>query len=80
MKDSFDMINSRSKPLAAYIFTSDEELKKDFVRDISAGGMLINDTILHVNCKLCPLIYSENIYSASSEITSTSIKSYQVHN
>lgn len=64
VRDSFDMINSRSKPLAAYIFTSDEELKKDFVGDISAGGMLINDTILHVNYKLCSLIYSKNFYNA----------------
>lgn len=54
VKDSFDMINSRSKPLAAYIFTSDEELKKDFVRDISAGGMLINDTVLHLTVDSLP--------------------------
>ncbi|KAL8126517.1 aldehyde dehydrogenase family 3 member H1-like isoform X1 [Apium graveolens] len=54
VKDSFDMINSRSKPLAAYIFTSDEELKKDFVRDIYAGGMLINDTILHLTVDSLP--------------------------
>lgn len=53
VKDSFDIINSRSKPLAAYLFTSDEELKKDFVEDIYAGGMLINDTILHVYYYLC---------------------------
>ena len=59
VEDSFNIINSRSKPLAAYIFTSDEELKKAFVRDISAGGMLINDTIIHVNHKLCPLLYSK---------------------
>ncbi|XP_059653443.1 aldehyde dehydrogenase family 3 member H1-like [Cornus florida] len=47
-EDSFTVINSRSKPLAAYLFTNDEKLKKDFVRNVSAGGMLINDTILHV--------------------------------
>lgn len=49
MEDSFDVINSRSKPLAAYFFTNNEELKKEFVRNVSAGGMLINDTILHVS-------------------------------
>ncbi|WOG91589.1 hypothetical protein DCAR_0310838 [Daucus carota subsp. sativus] len=54
VEDSFNIINSRSKPLAAYIFTSDEELKKAFVRDISAGGMLINDTIIHLTVDSLP--------------------------
>ncbi|KAF8404073.1 hypothetical protein HHK36_008950 [Tetracentron sinense] len=47
VEDSFDVINSRAKPLAAYIFTNEKELKKEFVRTISAGGLLINDTVLH---------------------------------
>ncbi|XP_042517532.1 aldehyde dehydrogenase family 3 member H1-like [Macadamia integrifolia] len=48
VEDSFDFINSRSKPLAAYLFTNDKKLQEEFVRMISAGGMLINDTILHL--------------------------------
>ncbi|XP_059432049.1 aldehyde dehydrogenase family 3 member H1-like isoform X1 [Corylus avellana] len=48
LKDSFEVIKSKSKPLAAYLFTNDVQLKKDFVQNISSGGMLINDTILHV--------------------------------
>ncbi|KAG7987020.1 hypothetical protein I3843_03G111700 [Carya illinoinensis] len=48
LEDSFEVINSKPKPLAAYLFTNDEQLKKDFVQKISSGGMLINDTILHV--------------------------------
>jgi aldehyde dehydrogenase (NAD+) len=48
MEDSFKIIHSKPKPLAAYLFTNDEQLKKDFVQNISSGGMLINDTILHV--------------------------------
>lgn len=65
MDDCFAMINSRSKPLASYLFTNDEELKKEFVRNVSSGGMLINDTILHVS--LSPfssqikLIHANNI-------------------
>lgn len=42
------MINSRPKPLAVYVFTNNEQLKKSFVENISSGGMLINDTVLHV--------------------------------
>lgn len=48
VEDSFVIINSRSKPLAAYLFTNDKALEKKFVNSISAGGMLINDTCLHV--------------------------------
>ncbi|KAJ4950289.1 hypothetical protein NE237_027121 [Protea cynaroides] len=48
VEDGFDIINSRSKPLAAYLFTNDKKLQEEFVRTISAGGMLINDTILHL--------------------------------
>lgn len=54
VEDSFDMINSRSKPLAAYFFTNNEELKKEFVRNVSTGGMLINDTILHLTVDTLP--------------------------
>ncbi|KAB1210490.1 Aldehyde dehydrogenase family 3 member I1, chloroplastic [Morella rubra] len=48
LEDSFEIINSKPKPLASYLFTNEEQLKKDFVQKISSGGMLINDTILHV--------------------------------
>ncbi|XP_054806829.1 aldehyde dehydrogenase family 3 member H1-like isoform X2 [Prosopis cineraria] len=54
LEDSFDIIRSKPKPLAAYLFTNDEKLKKDFVQNISSGGMLINDTILHVATKGLP--------------------------
>nr|DAD24665.1 TPA_asm: hypothetical protein HUJ06_026129 [Nelumbo nucifera] len=48
VEDSLNIINSRSKPLAAYLFTSSKKLEKEFVEKISAGGMLINDTVLHL--------------------------------
>lgn len=48
MRDSIDVINSKPKPLAAYLFTNDEKLKHDFVQNVSSGGMVINDTVLHV--------------------------------
>ncbi|KAJ9177874.1 hypothetical protein P3X46_013031 [Hevea brasiliensis] len=54
VKDSFDAINSKPKPLAAYLFTNDEKLKESFVQNVSAGGMLINDTILHVTVDTLP--------------------------
>ncbi|KAJ8625417.1 hypothetical protein MRB53_033947 [Persea americana] len=54
VEDSFVIINSRSKPLAAYLFTNDKALEKKFVDSISAGGMLINDTCLHLAVHTLP--------------------------
>jgi aldehyde dehydrogenase (NAD+) len=48
IEDSFEFIKSRPKPLAAYCFTDDNKLKKAFVENVSAGGVLVNDTILHI--------------------------------
>ncbi|GMP26528.1 hypothetical protein CsSME_00002933 [Camellia sinensis var. sinensis] len=54
LEDSFAVINSRPKPLAAYLFTNNEGLKKDFVKNISSGGMVVNDTILQVTVSTLP--------------------------
>ncbi|CAN6459074.1 unnamed protein product [Victoria cruziana] len=48
IEDSIDIIKSHPKPLAAYLFSKDRKLEKMFVKQISAGGMIINDTILHL--------------------------------
>ena len=48
IEESFDVINSGPKPLAAYIFTNNKKLKEQFVMTISAGGLVVNDTTLHV--------------------------------
>jgi aldehyde dehydrogenase (NAD+) len=45
---SFDLINTKSKPLAAYLFTNDKKLKKAFVESVSAGGLVTNDTTMHL--------------------------------
>lgn len=44
MEDSFDLIIQEEKPLTAYLFTNNKELKEDFVRNISCGSICINDT------------------------------------
>lgn len=48
VEDGITMINGRDKPLAAYLFTSNKKLEQEFVTNVSAGGLLINDTTLHV--------------------------------
>lgn len=54
LEDSFDMITSRGKPLAAYLFTNNKKLKEKFVKTVSAGGLVINDTVLHFAEKTLP--------------------------
>lgn len=49
IEECFSLICGKEKPLAAYLFTNDTRLKKEFVRNVSAGGIIINDTILHVS-------------------------------
>ncbi|KAF8726322.1 hypothetical protein HU200_019784 [Digitaria exilis] len=46
--ESFALINSMTKPLAAYLFSKDSKLKRQFERNISAGGMIFNDTGIHL--------------------------------
>ncbi|KAI4330095.1 hypothetical protein MLD38_028402 [Melastoma candidum] len=48
VEDGIALVNSRPKPLAAYLFTKNDLLKQQFVQRVSAGGMLINDTVLHL--------------------------------
>ncbi|WOG92438.1 hypothetical protein DCAR_0311705 [Daucus carota subsp. sativus] len=54
LEESFNIINSRPKPLAAYLFTNNKKLKEKFVGDVSAGGLLINDTTLHLTVPTLP--------------------------
>ncbi|KAG7545125.1 Aldehyde dehydrogenase domain [Arabidopsis suecica] len=54
IEDGFQVIRSKPKPLAAYLFTNSTELQKQFVQNVSAGGMTINDTVLHVTVKDLP--------------------------
>ncbi|CAI0599269.1 unnamed protein product [Linum tenue] len=52
--ESFNVINSGTKPLAAYIFTNNKKLKEKFVMSVSAGGIVINDTTIHMAVHTVP--------------------------
>ncbi|KAI4337834.1 hypothetical protein L6164_016203 [Bauhinia variegata] len=54
LEESFDVINSGTKPLAAYLFTNNKKLKEQFVKTISAGGLVVNDTTLHLAVHTLP--------------------------
>lgn len=45
--EAIDFIKKREKPLALYIFTKQEEVQQMFLRQVSAGGITINDVLFH---------------------------------
>jgi aldehyde dehydrogenase (NAD+) len=47
-------INSRPKPLALYLFTSNKEAEKKIIANISYGGGCINDTFIHLGNPYLP--------------------------
>ncbi|KAL0438111.1 UNVERIFIED_CONTAM: Aldehyde dehydrogenase [Sesamum latifolium] len=48
IEDSITLIKAKEKALAAYLFTNDKKLKKEFIRSVSTGGIAINDIIVHL--------------------------------
>ncbi|KAM7253175.1 hypothetical protein ACFE04_025793 [Oxalis oulophora] len=54
IEESFGIINSGTKPLAAYLFTNNKRLKEHFVMTISAGALVINDTNMHLAVNTLP--------------------------
>jgi aldehyde dehydrogenase (NAD+) len=52
--DAIEFVNSRPKPLALYLFTTDR-IKQELVRDeISSGSFCINDVVVHFVSHLLP--------------------------
>ena len=47
-EEMMNIVNSRSKPLALYLFTSNKKLEKTVLSRCSFGGGCINDTIVHL--------------------------------
>ena len=48
------MINSRPKPLAMYVFTESKEVQAKFLNQTSSGGLLFNDTLMHITLEQLP--------------------------
>ncbi len=50
--DSIDeavrFVKERPKPLALYLFTRDQDVKRRFLREVPFGGGCINDTVIHL--------------------------------
>ncbi|OIV97944.1 hypothetical protein TanjilG_12701 [Lupinus angustifolius] len=54
LEESFDVINSGTKPLVAYLFTTNKKFKEQFVMNVSAGALVVNDTVVHFGIHTLP--------------------------
>ncbi|MBD2056481.1 aldehyde dehydrogenase [Oculatella sp. FACHB-28] len=52
--EAIALINSKSKPLALYLFSRDKQLQQRVLQETSSGGVCINDTIMHIGVPELP--------------------------
>lgn len=48
LDEAISIVNSKPKPLALYLFTRDKATKRRILQETSSGGVVVNDTIVHV--------------------------------
>ena len=54
ISDVVDYIDARPRPLAAYFFTNDSELKRELLAHLHFGGGCVNDTMIHLATERMP--------------------------
>ncbi|WP_425003135.1 aldehyde dehydrogenase family protein [Mycolicibacterium sp. S3B2] len=47
LTEAIDFVNARPKPLAAYLFTKTKAARERVIREVPAGGMVINHLLFH---------------------------------
>ena len=47
LDEAITFVNARPKPLAAYLFTKTKAVRERVIRDVAAGGMVINHLLFH---------------------------------
>ena len=53
-EEAIKIVNSRDKPLALYVFTDRENVQDMFKKQTSSGGLVFNDTIMHLSIEELP--------------------------
>ena len=48
LDDAIKFVNSRPKPLAAYLFTKAKSIRERVIKEVPAGGMLVNQLVFQV--------------------------------
>ena len=54
IEDAINYIDGKPRPLAAYVFTDDGDLKETLLRRLHFGGGCVNDTIIHLATENMP--------------------------
>jgi aldehyde dehydrogenase (NAD+) len=54
LDDAIRFVNSRPKPLSAYLFTKTRAVRERVIREVPAGGMLVNHLALQVSTAKLP--------------------------
>ncbi|CAN5762607.1 aldehyde dehydrogenase family protein [soil metagenome] len=54
LDEAIDFVNSRPKPLSAYLFTRSREVRERVIREVSAGGMLVNHLLFQFTTTKLP--------------------------
>lgn len=54
LDEAIDFVNSRPKPLAAYLFTKTKSVRERVIREVSAGGMLVNHLLFQFSTTKLP--------------------------
>jgi aldehyde dehydrogenase (NAD+) len=47
LDDAIGFVNSRPKPLAAYLFTKTKSIRERVIKEVPAGGMIVNHLLFH---------------------------------
>ncbi len=54
LDEAIGFVNARPKPLSAYLFTKSKEIREKAIKEISAGGMLVNHLAFQVSTAKLP--------------------------
>jgi aldehyde dehydrogenase (NAD+) len=54
LDEAIDFVNSRPKPLAAYLFTKSKAVRERVIKEVSAGGMLVNHLLFQFSTAKLP--------------------------
>ena len=48
LRQAIDFVNDRPKPLALYVFSSDDDMISQVLNETSSGGVCVNDCVFHM--------------------------------
>jgi aldehyde dehydrogenase (NAD+) len=54
LDEAINFVNSRPKPLAAYLFTKAKDVRERVIREVPAGGMLVNHLLFQFSTAKLP--------------------------